>query len=141
MLQPAAVTAQSITFPFFFPMRSRLRRYLNIPRVRCTCSPACSARVFPHSLSLLLLSSYSICLSVCPEWKHTVWERRASRTQLYNSSLIIVREKCVVYWIPLQQNHCRTRLMLACAVHFKDCGTLGMHRHQLGISISQYLAH
>lgn len=53
LLQSAAVKAQRMTFPFF-PMQSSLRRYLNIPRVRCMCSPACIARVFPLPLPACL---------------------------------------------------------------------------------------
>lgn len=37
----------SLFFHPFPSMRSRLRRYLNIPRVRCTCSPACTP-FLPH---------------------------------------------------------------------------------------------
>lgn len=40
LLQPVAATEDDFSF---FPHAERLRKYLNIPRVCCTCSPACTA--------------------------------------------------------------------------------------------------
>ena len=87
-LQPAAVRAQRLAFSFFL-MRSRLRRYLNIPRVRCTCSPACSAEGFPPPpFSLPLPAFLSFLLSVCLSRVETHCLAKDSQTRQSGSSLV-----------------------------------------------------